>query len=751
MSHVAAPMALPMSAHSSTRAWRAIVRAWPCLGLVCALVGGGCANFQLPRIDPSGERLFLPCNAPRQAPGLPAPVVAPGVIGQWGISVSPSQVIAPVGSEVVMIASVTGSEGYLLTRERVEWMLAPDSAGEFLSAGQRRPLDLFDWWYGFPIKINTRFAVNTTLRAPMTLDRGTPSPADDMLVQSGQAWVSVSSPTEGTSQVTVFAPDMPGWDRRQQTATIYWIDAQWRFPPPAMTPVGGRRALTTMLTRQSDNSPLAGWQVRYEIAGGPLAGFEPDGANSVEVLTNSAGEAIAEITQKQPTAGTNQISMQVIRPAGPAGQNRPLPVGSGTTLQTWTSTEPPVRAEAAPPHAAAPMPPATPPPAANTPTAAARLEVTVTGPTTAEVGGDVSFEIQVVNRGDELATGIVVNDRFDAGLQHAASASPMEHSLANLQPGASASLDVTFRVMQAGQSCQDITVTADGGLRGTTRNCITASAPLEPAQPVAPPVEARPSTAPPPGGPAQLTVRKTGPDRRRVGDKALFTIEVTNTSDQPIENLEVADHFETSLEPGRATEGSVWLPENALGWKIPTLAAGKTISREIEFSCLRETPRSCNRVTVTAPGIESVADEACLEIAGGAGAESAPAASTSAEPGGVGVTVADTADPIKVDGETTYQIVLTKRGSQSVFDVAMTVTFGGELRLENISGPLHAAVLAGKVRFDPIREFRAGENPLSFELRFKGLRPGVARLHVDVIARGQAKGISAEQTTEILP
>ncbi len=741
-----------MLAQKSIRAWQAIARAWPCLGLCCALVAGGCANCQLPRIDPSGERLFLPCNAPPQAPGaLPAAVVAPGVIGQWGISVSPSQVIAPVGSEVVMIASVTGSEGYLLTRERVEWMLAPDSAGEFLSAGQRRPLDVFDWWYGFPMKINTRFAVNTTLTAPMTLDRGTPTPADDMLVQSGQAWVSVTSPTEGTSRVTVFAPDMYGWDRRQQTATIYWIDAQWRFPPPAMAPVGGRRTLSTMLTRQTDNSPLAGWQVRYEITGGPLAGFEPDGANSVEVLTNSAGEAIAEIVQKQPAPGTNQISMQVIRPAGLAGQNRPLPVGSGSTLQTWTSTEPAVRTEAAPPPAAAPMPAATPPPAVNAPPAAARLEVTVTGPTTGEVGSDVSFEIQVVNRGDGPATGIVVNDRFDAGLQHAASASPMEHSLANLQPGASASLDVTFRVMQAGQWCQDITVTADGGLRGTTRNCIAASAPLESAQPAAQPAEAQPSTTPPPGGLAQLSVRKSGPDRRRVGEKALFTIEVTNGSDQPIENLEVADHFETSLEPGRATEGSVWLQGNALGWKIPTLAAGKTIRREIEFGCLRETPRSCNRVTVTAPGIELAADEACLEIAGTAGAESAPAASSSGEPGGIGVTVADTADPIKVDGETTYQIVLTNKGSQSVFDVAMTVTFGGELRLENISGPLHASVLPDKVRFDPIREFRAGENPLSFELRFKGVRPAAARLRVEVISRGQAKGISAEQKTEILP
>ena len=55
-----------------------------------------------------------------------------------------------------------------------------------------------------------------------------------------------------------------------------------------------------------------------------------------------------------------------------------------------------------------------------------------------------------------------------------------------------------------------------------------------------------------------------------------------------------------------------------------------------------------------------------------------------------------------------------------------------------------------EVRFPPIRELRSGENPLSFELRFKGLATGTARVHVEVTSRGQAKPITAEQTTEVL-
>ncbi len=113
---------------------------------------------------------------------------------------------------------------------------------------------------------------------------------------------------------------------------------------------------------------------------------------------------------------------------------------------------------------------------------------------------------------------------------------------------------------------------------------------------------------------ARVTVTKSGPDSRQVGETALFKIEVTNDSNETIENLEIADNYELALQPTRATSGSDWLEGNALGWKVASLEPGRTIRREIEMKCLRETPRACNRVTVTAPRMATAADEACLEI-----------------------------------------------------------------------------------------------------------------------------------------
>jgi uncharacterized repeat protein (TIGR01451 family) len=746
-----------MPAHPLGHFWRAPARRFSWLVACCALVISGCANWYLPRIDPTGERLFVPGGPPPPIGALPAP---PGIPqpGQWGISVSPNQVIAPVGSEVVMIATVTGPEGFPLTRERVEWMLSADGPGQFVSPGVRRPLEVLNWLRRLPRKVDNAYSVNTTLAYGMTLDRGTPTPADDLLIQSGQAWVSVTSATEGTSHLTVYAPDIEGWDRRQQSASIYWVDAQWRFPPPAITAAGGRSTLATIVSRQSDASPLPGWIVRYEIAGGPQAGFAPEGATAVDVVTGPSGEAPVEIFQREPLGGTNQINIQVIQPADATGQRRQLPVGSGATFQTWTSgvaavpyspaapaIQPPAIQPAPPiaqpqPPVAQPQPPATP----------AQLEIGVSGPTTATVGSDVQFTIEVTNRGTTTATGVMITDRFDEGLERADASGAIEHDLVDLPPGGSSSLSVSFHVSRAGQLCQEISVSAGGQTRDTARNCLTASepAPTQPEpQPLAPepeakPIEPQPGTTPAPAT-AQVTVTKEGPVGGRVGETVRFAIEVTNRGDKPLEDVQIADNFETTLEPTSATRGWQWLVGNALGWKVASLEPGRTVRYEVELKCLRETPQSCNRVTVTAAGIDPVADEACLEITGEGGA-AAPAKAAD-----LTLSVADTADPIKIDGQTTYQIVLANQGETSALEVEVSVKFSDELRLEGIGGPVRGAVSAGAVRFPPIRELRAGESP-SFELRFRGARPGTARVQVEVKSQGQAAPVTADGTTEVL-
>ncbi len=150
------------------RAW--IVRWWLVAG---ALLASGCQHFQIPAIDPTGERIFSssdtmqlatpsdsrctstgclfpkpawneavtppPCPEPPPPPppGAKVPGTCPATIQprpvQRGIPgkimVNPTRLIAPVGSEVVLVGGLCGDDGYLITCQKIEWSLVPGQCG----------------------------------------------------------------------------------------------------------------------------------------------------------------------------------------------------------------------------------------------------------------------------------------------------------------------------------------------------------------------------------------------------------------------------------------------------------------------------------------------------------------------------------------------------------------------------------------------------------------------------------------------
>lgn len=927
----------------------------------CALTTSGCQNFQLPRIDPSGERLFVPPGAPvpispyanvpygtsppydpgvagaqpplpgttvvappvLPAPPTPAPsalppgisspmvqsplqtpqptldpattvpaipggaappmvapvaagptnMVAPALVGAPlpGLNVNPNRVVAPVGGEVVMIASLLATDGYLVSGDNVEWMISGDSVGAFVSPGERGMFDVISRLKGLPRKVDASYVVNSTVRRSQLLDRGTPVPWDDVEIQPGQAWVTVTSPVEGTTNLTVYAPNVPQWDRRQQSAAIHWVDAQWNFPPPAINPVGTRHTFTTSVSRQTDGSPIAGWIVRYEVVGGPAAEWETTGNTVVEVQTNDLGQASAELLQAEPQAGTNQVSVQIIRPADSVG-GRKFVIGSGTTSKTWTQPNlcvnviGPIQAAVGssinyrieatnpssvlarnvvitdePPRAltfANSTPPADASPSGqewklgdlapgqlktidvvftvaqagnfnycatitadggltakdcattNAEGAATRpLDIRINGPSSANLGSKVQFDIEVVNIGNSPATGLVITDTFDDGLEHAVSASPIEKDLKDLKPGESVRLPVTFRVTRPGQLCQQVEVRGDNGLRSTTRTCLTAIAPPSGTRidrddaGVTEPNRGRRSDidqAPPPGAQSgsHFTVEKTGPVRQRVGEIAEFVIVVTNTGDVTLNSIRIADNYDASLEPRMATDG--WVKSGgSIVWNVTSLEPGKSIRRQIHCECLKPVLSACNRVNVSAEGLEAVGDEACLEITAGSGAARAtddetppaisptpirPDSNAADEPrfqprtgtrGGIApatgltVSVGEQVDPVRVGGETTYNIVVSNKTDAGDKQVKLSVRVPETMTITGIKGDVRAKMLATSVDFEPVAELRAGES-IPFEVRCRALEAGEGRCIAEATSQRQPTPVRAEEPTQVV-
>jgi len=152
---------------------------------LCALTAAGCAEWRCPRIDPTGEHVFVqgppPANAPPprflDEPGgqLPSDAVA--------VMLRPRDTVAPVGSEVVLVAGVRSPDNYLRTNSRLEWSLAAGSVGNFVEVGGG---GFLDWLQGdLPKKVDCTYAVGATSRFPLRLHRGTPTPVDDVYVRDG--------------------------------------------------------------------------------------------------------------------------------------------------------------------------------------------------------------------------------------------------------------------------------------------------------------------------------------------------------------------------------------------------------------------------------------------------------------------------------------------------------------------------------------------------------------------------------------
>ncbi len=177
------------------------------------------------------------------------------------------------------------------------------------------------------------------------ITRGTPRTDDDIRLKDGQTWLSISSPSEGVSRVTVLAPESELWDQRRQTATIYWVDAQWEFPQPQIARSGQAINLVTRVTKAENIKPAEGWWVLYTIVDPSVAVFAPSpdadrvriSGNSARVRVDSNGQANVQVTAPPGSRGTTPIVIEVIRPAEPSDNLPEILLGRGQTVVTFSS------------------------------------------------------------------------------------------------------------------------------------------------------------------------------------------------------------------------------------------------------------------------------------------------------------------------------------------------------------------------------------------------------------------------------
>ncbi|MBX7073234.1 MAG: DUF11 domain-containing protein [Pirellulales bacterium] len=537
-----------------------------CLSSICP--GGSCSLGSCSLGPCCGPRPCQPKTAAPPKPKQPNFRPDPNPLHEQhrpaGIFVSPRQVIAPVGSEVVVLAGLCDHESHLIADENVEWLLAPGGVGQFMQVGRRNSLHYLNIFTAASEKVDNSYAIGTTSSKYVCLTRGTPTLDDDVAVLKGQSWVTVSSPVEGTSFVTAFGPEVYGWDRRQQTAQIHWVDAQWQFPPAAVNPVGTRHIFTTVISKATNRQPVQGWRVRYEIVGGPEAGFAPGGAKIAEVASNELGQASVEIFQQTPTPGTNQIAIQIIRPNDTATGAQRLILGTGSTTKTWGAPD---------------------------------ISLRHTGPAQAAVGALASYRIEVNNPGGATVRDVVISEELPPGLTFESGNPPpgvqgqrLIWRLGDLPSQQSRLIDINLRVAAPGtfNLCAAL-ASADGV---GAQDCVSTTVMT-----------------------TSLDVRMLGPDTAQTGQDVAFQVSVTNGGNTPLSGLKIVDRFDAGFQHAVAA--------NPLERDLGVIEAGQTQTVAITLRAV-QAGQQCNSVDVVGAGGILGSARKCVTVAAAPGGPPPP-------------------------------------------------------------------------------------------------------------------------------
>jgi uncharacterized repeat protein (TIGR01451 family) len=568
----------------------------------------------------------------------------------------------------------------------IEWMVAPDSVGQILATEddpdclrfiRHRPTE----------KRSGSYAVTHTVTAPTVLTRGTPLTTDDVPLLRGQSWVSVTSPTEGTTHVTVLAPEAKQWDQRRLTATIYWVDVQWTLPPQAIVQAGQPHTLTTVL-RRSSGKPLADWVVRYEVSGGGTA-FAPQNQTAIDVTTDIQGAARVNLVPAQKST-TAQIVVKIIRPSKSDDEAPAMVVGQGWTTVTWSAPNP---------------------------------TVTLRGPETAGLGSTITYRVDVSNAGDIAAHRVVASTSIPPNMTFLQSNPPakvvgnvLTWELNDLAPNTGVPIQILCRPERNGTVRFCVRVESADQLQGKPLSAETC-------------VETRVFSS-------GLTLKVAGPNTAQVGQRVTYEIEVGNAGADPLTNIIVHDRLPAGL--GHATEpGSIIKKE--LNEPLPAGAARKIAVELI----VKQPGRWAHTVDAIADGGHTATATAWLDAT--AAPTLAPAEAQTALQ-----MVLSGPDRSRVGDLVTYVMQVTNTSQVPLTRVRIVGTYEPSLYPKNATNGFDIAALSRGELLWNVERLPPGER-LTREMRFECLQPATASWCRVAIDTAEGARATQQKNTQILP
>lgn len=329
------------------------------------------------------------------------------------------------------------------------------------------------------------------------------------------------------------------------------------------------------------------------------------------------------------------------------------------------------------------------------------IALDTSGPETAVLGADVTYDLLVKNPGTGTARNVVVTDPVPAGMSHASGKRELSFAVGDLAPGRAKPLAVTFKANQRGQVCNTATANSPNAGKVSQNNCTVILAP-------------------------GLKVETSGTKEQVLGRNADYEIVVSNPGDTPLRNVVVSDRAPTESSivaaPGATISG------NQAIWNIAELQPGQKFSATIKLTS-RVTGTHCNNITASR-GSLSASAKACTLWKGMAG---------------VLLEVVDDPDPIQVGESTTYTIKVTNQGSADLHNLKIMARFADQVT------PFSTAQgrISGQLVSFPAVATLGAKQTLTYTISVKGGSPGDSRNKVTFTCEELKTPVEKEESTTV--
>jgi uncharacterized repeat protein (TIGR01451 family) len=693
----------------------------------------------------------------------------------------------PARTQHLVVATVLDDKNQPRRKRRVEWIL--EGVGSIVEVDERGYLASRGY------KIDNRYAVTYTDFFEHTLTRGNADPKDNVEIGPGQTWCIVTSPVEGDTHLTVYAPEVHDWDHREVVATIHWTDSQWQFPVSGAARSGTPYTLTTNIYHRSERTPLSGYKVRYTVLnGGPQAGLSAEHSRELVVTSDLNGAASTTLEQLELRPGTNRIGVEVIRP--PESSSPAIVLAKTETTVDWQGP---------------------------------RLAVRLSAPDSAVVDQEIPATITVVNSGQVDTRDGNVYLEIPPGMSFVRSDPPAREengnlvwNLQSLGGGRQQGIQAVFRAKQTGTfhtvaravTRDDLRVENDVSFNvGVAQLKVTVEAPktsVLAGEPFTLPIAVTnpgsaaasnlvlevnmedeleavlPSGNVPKqvrnqlaslggnetrsfglrlvakrGGPLnievavradaglqarqqitvtaqqpQLEINRAGPGSLLLNKDGAWTLRVRNVGQVPLPNAMLRERLPRELTIRNALDNGQVNPQtNEIVWNFGTLAPGD--ERIVRYNAFGARPTTRGTVLAVASAYPSVEQrlENSVEVLG------VPA---------LRVDVQSDVNPVQAGRMVNYTIRVSNQGTLAADNVEVSVAYPPDkLRAYSARGAQAGRVENGKITFPALNGLPPNQFA-TFQINAQALQPGDARLRVSTTALSIPTPLVQEEATQII-